>query len=133
MVFLWIMIAHYMDNVNVLLMVLLYKCIEKKIKGIVNARQRQHLLIYLSFMPLWGSLFLLSSYISLKKESLRRAYSLIIKYLYTHQILFSNLFESFRKFLLKYFFLPLFLKPSNLILIFFNSSAVFYLVMQIVP
>ena len=56
-----------------------------------------------------------------KKKSLQRTYTLTIQYLYIDQILFNNSSASPQKYSLKFFFLPLFLKSSKLILKYFTQ------------
>ena len=55
-----------------------------------------------------------------RKEFLRGTYALLLQYQYADQILSSNSSNSSPKFLLKFFFLPLFLKPSNWFATFFT-------------
>ena len=58
--------------------------------------------------------FLLSSHVNLKKKrSLHRIYTLLIQYLYTNKILWSNSSDNSQKYPLNLFFLPFFLKSSN--------------------
>ena len=61
------------------------------------------------------TLFSNQSFKRKEKKSLYRLYKPLTEYLFTHQILLSNSSNSSLKYPLKFFFLTIFLKSSNLI------------------
>ena len=74
------------------------------------------------------SLGISASHLDLSKNSLHKTYTLLIQYLYTDQIPFSNSFDSSQKCPLKFFFLPFFLKSFH----FFDTIGIFDLIKQFI-
>ena len=88
-----------------------------------------YIIIINSFLFSYASLYILYSHFNfkIKNKSLNWMYKIFIHYVYTNKILLSYLSDCSQNFHLRFFYLPSFLKSSNLNWIFFHYYNYFFL------